>query len=203
MILKLSKALEVQKLQTVQQNLFEDTAETFISIQDAADILMVSKATIRNWIKAGNILQASNGLIIKKSLIDFKSNTGAKKLIARSNKSLKDWHNHASVTSFVRKKADSEYSDFDFLSMEYESSLSESYRNKEGIYYTPEHIIDNLFDIQGVEIDSAKFCDPCCGSGNFLLHALKLGFRPENIYGFDTDFNAIEIAKNDFILQQV
>ena len=28
-----------------------------------------------------------------------------------------------------------------------------------------------------------------------MVHALKLGFKPENIYGFDTDANAVSIAK--------
>ena len=41
----------------------------------------------------------------------------------------------------------------------------------------------------------ALFLDPCCGSGNFLIRAIELGIRPENIYGFDTDPNAVQIAK--------
>ena len=39
------------------------------------------------------------------------------------------------------------------------------------------------------------FCDPCCGSGNFLIAAIKYGFKPENIYGFDVDSVAVDIAK--------
>lgn len=39
------------------------------------------------------------------------------------------------------------------------------------------------------------FLDPCCGSGNFIIEALKLGVSPENIYGFDTDENAVSITK--------
>ena len=34
----------------------------------------------------------------------------------------------------------------------------------------------------------------CCGSGNFIIHALELGFKPENIYGYDIDPVAIEIT---------
>lgn len=49
---------------------------------------------------------------------------------------------------------------------------------------------------QGVKFDSDHtFLDPCCGSGNFLVEAVKAGIAPENIYGFDTDQNAVFIAR--------
>lgn len=194
--LKSSNALEVQQAQAAQQNLFDAASERYVSIKEAAEFAGVSQATIRNWIKVGNIHQAPNGLVIRDSLADFKLNeVGKRKLTARANKSSKGTHNHDDATLLIREKIESECFDSDALSSEYESSLSDAYRNKEGIYYTPPSIVENLLCLQGDEIGSATFCDPCCGSGNFLVHALKLGFRPENIYGFDTDANAVEIAK--------
>lgn len=194
--LKLNKTLEIKQTPAAQQDLFGETPEIQISIKEAAEFASVSQATIRNWIKAGNIHQAPSGLVIKNSLADFKRNEiGKKKLTARANKSSKDTHNHDDASLQIQGKINSECFDSDALSSEYESSLSDSYRNKEGIYYTPPSIVANLFDIRRDEIGSATFCDPCCGSGNFLVHAINLGFKPENIYGFDTDVNAISIAK--------
>jgi site-specific DNA-methyltransferase (adenine-specific) len=87
---------------------------------------------------------------------------------------------------------------FDKISDEYEEMLSESFRNKEGIYYTPPFIVKNLMlEIAGDLFDS-KFCDPCCGTGNFLIEAFHRGFKPENIYGYDTDHVAVNIAKKRF-----
>lgn len=194
--MKSSNALEVQQEQTIQQNLFDVTSQTFISIKEAAEFAGVSQATIRNWVKVGNILQATNGFIILNSLSEFKRNQlGTKKLIARANKSSKESHNHDNATLFIREKIESKSFDSEALSSEYEYSLSDAYRNKEGIYYTPPAVVESLLSIQCNDLGSATFLDPCCGSGNFLVHAIKLGFKPENIYGFDTDANAVEIAK--------
>ena len=46
-----------------------------------------------------------------------------------------------------------------------------------------------------VDISNKLFCDPCCGSGNFIIRALELGFEPQNIYAFDVDPVAVELAK--------
>ena len=81
---------------------------------------------------------------------------------------------------------------------EYDSMLPESIRNREGIYYTPQYIVDDLLstiDFQNIDIKSATFLDPCCGSGNFLVAALRIGFTPENIYGYDCDPNGVTIAR--------
>lgn len=137
--------MEIKRTQATQQDLFGETSEIQISIKEAAEFASVSQATIRNWIKTGNIHQAPSGLVIKNSLADFKRNEiGKKKLTARANKSSKDTHNHDNASLLVRGKIESECFDSDSISSEYESSLSDSYRNKEGIYYTPPPIVANL-----------------------------------------------------------
>ena len=45
------------------------------------------------------------------------------------------------------------------------------------------------------DVEGKTFLDPCCGSGNFIIEAIKKGFAPENVYGFDTDENAVAITK--------
>ena len=78
--------------------------------------------------------------------------------------------------------------------MAYEQTLSDAYRNQEGIYYTPAWIVEDLF--KHVKIDKHfTFLDPCCGSGNFIVEALRQGISPENIHGFDVDEHAIWITK--------
>lgn len=79
---------------------------------------------------------------------------------------------------------------------EYEATLSEAYRNREGIYYTPESIVEEMLAmIEDPDIASKTLLDPCCGSGNFIIGAIKRGIPPQNIYGYDIDPNGVEITK--------
>ncbi len=75
-------------------------------------------------------------------------------------------------------------------------NATDAHRNREGIYYTPQWIVsDMLSSIPKSEIAGMTFLDPCCGSGNFLEQALLHGFSPHNIYGFDTDGEAVKVAR--------
>lgn len=180
-----------------QQNLFNEKETNAVSIKEAASFIGVTPSTIRNWIKTKTLHQNTNGLIPINSLKKLKSNTiGQEKLTQRANKSAKDSHEHNSTKDQILKLALSNTIPLDIIGSEYEALLSNSFRNKEGIYYTPKHIVENLFGSHLKNISNATFCDPCCGSGNFIIRALELGFKPENIYGYDTDPVAIEITKS-------
>ena len=72
--------------------------------------------------------------------------------------------------------------------------MSISYKNKEGIYYTPLLIIEDMFEDIDMD-DNSSFLDPACGTGNFIIKAIEKGIKPENVYGFDTDENAVKITK--------
>lgn len=179
-----------------QQTLFEDQYTEFFSIEDSAKILGVSGATVRNWIKTGYLEVVSKGQVSRDSVENFKNNiSGVEKLNQRANKSKKDTHNHEFVTAEFLRKAKSESEASESIGECYESSLSDSYRNKEGIYYTPNDIVNDLLSLKNKLIGNETFCDPCCGSGNFLVRALEIGFKPENVFGFDVDSVAVEIAK--------
>lgn len=179
-----------------QQALFEGHNPECFSIEDSAKILGVSGATIRNWIKSGYLEVVSKGQVSKDSVEIFKNNiSGIEKLNKRANKSKKDDHNHESVVAEFLIKAKSEGVELESIGECYESSLSDSYRNKEGIYYTPNDIVNDLLSLNTKLVGNETFCDPCCGSGNFLIRALEIGFKPENIFGFDVDPVAVEIAK--------
>ena len=167
-----------------------------ISLEESAKAAGVSIATIRNWIKTGYLVSAGKGQVTTASLAQFWANSaGSEKLTKRANKSLKDEHDHLAVTKIFLERASQDDFDPVALGSEYECNLSDSYRNKEGIYYTPKSVVRDLFCGTALDVNNATFCDPCCGSGNFVSQALALGFRPENIYAYDTDPVAVEITK--------
>ncbi|MBD13545.1 MAG: hypothetical protein CMJ72_00080 [Planctomycetaceae bacterium] len=167
-----------------------------LTIDQAASAFSVSIATIRNWIKTGYLERTKSGLISGESITKFKrENLGKDKLISRANKSKKDSHDHQPLQEKILSLLDSTVVDCAQLAEEYQSQLSNSYRNKEGVYYTPKHVICDFFDQVNTDCNDLTFCDPCCGSGNFIIEAIKKGFRPENIFGFDTDPVAVALTK--------
>lgn len=163
-----------------------------LSIIEASEYFSVSTATIRNWVKTGYLESHQKGYISFSSVLNFEKNhLGAEKLTKRANKLRKDTHNHSELLSIIKNTKNKNAKE---LSEIYEKELSESYKNKEGIYYTPINIVNKLFKIYS-DVSNKTFCDPCCGSGNFIARAIELGFQPENIFGFDTDPIAVEITK--------
>lgn len=177
----------------MQPNIFGEIETLRLTIEQAAETVNVCSATIRNWIKTGYLTQEGKGFITRESLDRFILNVaGKEKLNSRANKLLKDEHNHEVISNEINllvQKFNGET-----IGIEYENSLSDSYRNKEGIYYTPSWVVKDMF--KGIKINNNfMFLDPCCGSGNFLIEAIKSGVSPENVYGFDLDENAVFIAK--------
>jgi len=179
-----------------QIDLFGEMQHESIPIDDTALKLGVSTATIRNWLKTGYLRSDGRGKITEESLISFqKEFAGKEKLNKRANKSQKDSHDHnATVESFI-ERAQSKDHNLVNLGGEYESTLSDSYRNKEGVYYTPNTVVRDLFTDSEYDLSKKTFCDPCCGSGNFIIRALELGFKPENVYGYDVDPVAVEVTR--------
>ena len=164
-----------------------------ISIKNAAEQLNVSVVSIHNWIKDGS-LRTTDNILTQENIDDFRDNfLKNKKLSSRANKQYKDLHNHKTLTEVIKNDLQSAMSGDD-VSSKYESSLSESYKNKEGIYYTPKYIIEDMLKSIGIT-ENKTFLDPCCGSGNFIIEAIKRGISPENVYGFDVDENAVAITK--------
>ena len=172
----------------MQDSLF-DLEQDGLSVNGIALDLGVSAASVRNWIKTGYLLLDYRRRITRESFSRFKKDViGTEKLIARANKQFLPPLKNKSDFGKVGCGTET-------LSAEYENSLSAAYRNQEGIFYTPGDIADDFF--QNLPADRANliFCDPCCGSGQFLIAAIRAGFSPNNIYGFDTDTDAVAIAK--------
>jgi len=165
-----------------------------LTTKKAAMLIGVSDATIHNWIKTGYLETQKNGFISLDSVNEFIENfIGKEKLTARANKLKKDGHNHKLLCEIVEQELSVEIFN-ENISQKYENLLCESFRNKEGIYYTPCNIIADMYETID-NIENRTFLDPCCGSGNFIIQAIEKGFNVKNIFGFDTDINAVEITK--------
>ena len=178
-----------------RQLLFDQTHDG-LSFKEVATQLEVSCASVRNWVKTGYLDQISQGVVSIQSFENFKKKVaGGEKLTSRANKSLKDSHNHeelqAKFISLLQEAEDNS----EELGKHYEESLSNSYKNKEGIYYTPPNIVKKFFQYLPKDCSDLSFCDPCCGSGNFIIGAIEHGILPERIYGYDIDEVAVKLTK--------
>lgn len=171
------------------------------TVSEVSIKLGVSSVSVRNWIKTQLLSTDASGKITSESLQHFEENIiGKQKLNQRANKLYKDSHNHSEISKQIQVQINSS-SESDLLGELYEALLSDAYRNEEGIFYTPHHIVQDMMkNIQG-DLSDKTFLDPCCGSGNFILEAIALGFKPENVYGWDWDANAVEITKKRILDQ--
>lgn len=80
----------------------------------------------------------------------------------------------------------------DPLGLIYQQLITEGEKNKKGSYYTPAKIVKELISVSPTQ--NQTFCDPCCGTGGFLMEAVE-HFSPDKVFGFDLDPFAIKIAK--------
>ena len=86
----------------------------------------------------------------------------------------------------------------DVLGIIYQSIIHEGEKSDLGSYYTPRDVVQSLVD-GNIQSDS-KVLDPCCGTGQFILLFSEYIEDPKNIYGFDIDTKAIDIAKTNLLL---
>lgn len=87
----------------------------------------------------------------------------------------------------------------DPLGLLYQGLSSVGTKSRTGAYFTPGDIIDaTLADLGG---SVASFLDPCCGTGRFLVRAARRFDLPfDQLYGFDTDPVAVDIASLNLLL---
>jgi SAM-dependent methyltransferase len=132
-----------------------------------------------------------------------------------STNSFKNWKRKSvkiEVENWLQELSDTEQSDYaklydsitltddDFLGLLYQCLSIEGGKSYKGSYYTPLKLIeDSLCDIKKNSNDI--FLDPCCGTGNYLISAVKiLQLQPEKILGFDIDSLAVKIARINLLL---
>lgn len=82
----------------------------------------------------------------------------------------------------------------DLLGVIYQGIIREGDKSKLGSYYTPSHVIEHALALTTMK--NGKFLDPCCGTGQFLIHAIrKFSLKPSEVYGIDLDPIAVQIAR--------
>lgn len=173
--------------------------EKTISYDEIREKLNVSYATINNWVKSGYLVKKNKKSIDYDSYINFINNiVGKEKLNKRSNKLHIDDTSIDMIHLKYRNLLKSDKINFDVLPDVYQQDLSLSYRNKYGIYYTPQKICDFIFErikLYLQNLKNIKMLEPSCGCGNFIVSAIKNGVSPNNIVGYDIDEISIEILK--------
>ncbi len=115
--------------------------------------------------------------------------------------------------------------------LQHTAKLKETHqhRKEQGIYYTPQYIVDyivkntvgeKLKELKPKDLSKLKILDPACGSGSFLTKAFdeltnyakqhfphdmeyfrKVEILKNNIYGVDLDKQAVEITQMNLLLR--
>lgn len=91
----------------------------------------------------------------------------------------------------------------DSLGFIYISLRDIAQRKRSGTYYTPEKVvsqlIENLYE-NDPNLREKTICDPCCGTGNFLLQLGMKGMDCSKLYGQDIDSTSIHITRINIAL---
>ena len=91
----------------------------------------------------------------------------------------------------------------DSLGFVYISLQDIGYRKSSGAYYTPENIVGELIDRlyeNDADLGAKTICDPCCGTGNFLLSLGAKGIDYTNLYGQDIDPISVFLSRINIAL---
>ena len=91
----------------------------------------------------------------------------------------------------------------DSLGFVYISLQDIGQRKSSGAYYTPEKVVNELIDRLYENDDNLKaktICDPCCGTGNFLLSLGVKGLDYFNLYGQDIDPISVFLSRINIAL---
>ena len=91
----------------------------------------------------------------------------------------------------------------DSLGFVYISLQDIGQRKSSGAYYTPEKVVDELIDRlyeNDSELEAKTICDPCCGTGNFLLSLGTKGIDYTNLYGQDIDPISVFLSRINIAL---
>ena len=90
----------------------------------------------------------------------------------------------------------------DTLGFVYLSLRDLSDRKQDGAYYTPADVVNTLIDgvFRTIDIENKSICDPCCGTGNFIIGLLKRNISIKNIFGQDIDKISVVISKINVLL---
>ncbi|MDO4575031.1 MAG: TaqI-like C-terminal specificity domain-containing protein [Planctomycetia bacterium] len=154
------------------------------SFREAANVLGVCPATVRNWRKSGLLTSLEKNVV--ETLCEKIADGTCPRLRKRANR-------RCDSRTFDPK----EYGTFDDAGRDYQSRIPVGEKACLGAYYTPPAIVDMLLE-QLALCPNQTLLDPCCGSGIFLVRAAqKFHLPPENLFGFDRDPVAVRLARKN------
>lgn len=95
---------------------------------------------------------------------------------------------------------------YDLFGKAFLQYLSSSYRNNQGQFFTPDEIVNFCINFLKPK-EGDNIIDPACGSGSFLISAIKFIYKDKlnkntlnNIFGIEINNVAAKIAKLNMIL---
>ena len=89
----------------------------------------------------------------------------------------------------------------DLLGFIYLSLMLLNQRKKAGMYYTPKKLVNKIrVNLKIKSPNNIKICDPCCGSGNFLISFAGTKIKCENLYGQDMDYISMVLTRLNMAL---
>ena len=171
---------------------------TFLRLEKLDIERVIFVATIRILETNKEIIKSRDGKIFDLSSYSFWARKSVKQVIYQWLSSfdiLDDEVKYSKIYKLIVP-----HNEDDFLGLLYQSIFSEGGKSEQGSYYTPSNIVND--SLSNFEKPIEKFLDPCCGSGKYLiLAARKFKLMPENIFGFDCDKIAINIARINLLLE--
>lgn len=85
----------------------------------------------------------------------------------------------------------------DVKGVAFESFLGKTFRGELGQFFTPRTIVDYMVDVLDIK-EGELVCDPCCGSGGFLIRAFE---KVQDDIDKDIQNKIIDISQKDLPLQ--
>lgn len=183
------------------QKLVADLLELGI-IEDERDLLVVlANFAIQLYYQSRNIPFADNNVIL-----NFLSQEHTSEFYIL----IRDLIGNHTIDSILIKKLQPALSK-EILFVRGEDSLGFVYisfqdiaqRKSSGAYYTPEKIVGELIDKlyeNDADLKAKTICDPCCGTGNFLLSLGARGIDYANLYGQDIDHISVFLSRINIAL---
>ncbi len=183
------------------QNLVADLLELGI-IEDERDLLVVlANFAVQLYYQSRNIQFAENHV-----LLNFLS----QEQTSEFHPLIKDLiRNHPIDSDLINKLQPALSKEIlfvkgeDSLGFVYISLQDIGQRKSSGAYYTPEKVVNELIDRlyeNDANLKAKTICDPCCGTGNFLLKLGAKGIDYANLYGQDIDLISVFLSRINIAL---
>ncbi len=89
----------------------------------------------------------------------------------------------------------------DLLGLLYMSLQNAGERKSRGVYYTPLAVVkDSVDHLEPFLHEKIRLLDPCCGTGNFLMHVYKYIKNLDGIYGYDISPLSVSLTRINMAL---